>query len=91
MTEILTETEIELLTTQQAVLSIIQSQDPDLVYVSTDEIHWEARWKSQDPLKSDWTNHHDLFWLDEISILGAIESCINTNLLRLGDLVCFIV
>jgi len=91
MNEIKTETEIELLTTQQAVLSIIQSQDPDLVYVSTDEIHWEARWKSQDPLKSDWTNHDDLYWLDEISILSAIESCINTNLLRLGDVACFIV
>jgi hypothetical protein len=69
----------EILTTEQAILSIIESQDPDLVYVSTDETHWEARWKSDDPLKSDWTNHHDLFWLDEISILTALESCINEN------------
>jgi hypothetical protein len=79
----------EIFTTEQAVLSIIKSQDPDLVYVSTDEIHWEVRWKSEDPLKSDWTNHHDLFWLDEISILSAVESCIeNTELLK--DLVSYI-
>ncbi|MGL6284736.1 MAG: hypothetical protein ACRC2J_20205 [Microcoleaceae cyanobacterium] len=64
MTEILTTDEPEILTTEQAVLSIIESQDPDLVYVSTDETDWEARWKSDDPLKSDWTNHHDLFWID---------------------------
>jgi|GEM_PF-1798948 len=79
----------EIFTTEQAVLSIIESQDPDLVYVSTNEKDWEARWKSQDPLKSDWTNHHDLFWLDEISILSAVESCIeNTELLQ--DLVSHI-
>jgi hypothetical protein len=69
----------EIFTTEQAILSIIESQDPDLVYVSTDETNWEARWKSDDPLKSDWTNHHDLFWLDEISILTALETCINEN------------
>lgn len=55
-----------------------------------DEKDWEARRKSDDPLNSDWTNHHDLFWLDEISILGAIESCIDENTQLLNNITSYI-
>ena len=76
----------EILTTEQAVISIIKSQDPDLVYISTDGIHWEHRWKHDDPRKSDWTNYDDLFCLDEISILSAIEICLDEDNELLNDI-----
>jgi hypothetical protein len=92
MTEIFifTETEIEILTTEQAVLSIIKSQDPDLVYISTDSINWQYRWKHDDPRKSDWTNYDDLFCLDEISILTALESCIKQDTELLNDVTAYV-
>ncbi len=90
MTEIFTTDEPEILTTEQAVLSIIKSQDPDLVYISTDGIHWEHRWKHDDPRKSDWTNYDDLFCLDEISILTALESCIDQDTELLNDVTAYV-
>ena len=90
MTEIFTTDEPEILTTEQAVLSIIKSQDPDLVYISTDGINWEHRWKHDDPRKSDWTNYDDLLCLDEISILTALESCIDQDTELLNDVTAYV-
>lgn len=64
---------VEYVTKAEAVKDIIDSQDPDLVYVSKDEVKWECKSKSEDPKKTDWTGHNDLFWLDEMSVLVAIE------------------
>lgn len=65
--------DVEYVTKAEAIADIINSQDPDLVYVSKDEVNWECKSKSEDPKKSEWTGHDNLFWLDEMSVLYAIE------------------
>ena len=70
----------EYITKIEAIKNLIESQDPDLVYVSVDEIHWTDKLKSQDTTGSAWTNHPDYeFWLDEFSILRGLEKAIQNN------------
>lgn len=70
----------EYVTKIEVIKSLIESQDPDLVYVSVDEIHWTDKLKSQDATGSGWTNHPEYeFWLDEFTILGGLEKLIKDN------------
>ena len=68
-----TECVAEYVTKSEAIKDIINSQDPDLTYVSRDGIKWEAKSNSEDPAESDWTNYNEFYYLNGYSVLGALE------------------
>lgn len=74
----------ECVTKTEAIKTLIEDQDPDLVYISKDGVNWFFKWKSQDPKKSGWTGYDKYSWLDAESILGALEKMMkaDSNLLN---------
>lgn len=70
---------IEYFTKSEAVADLINSQDPDLTYVSRDGIKWEAKSNADDDTKSDWTNIDGFQYLNEYSILEALENMIKVD------------
>ena len=71
--------DVEYFTKTEAIADLISAQDPDLTYVSRDGVKWEARYNSEDPKKSEWTNHGDLQYLNEFSILESLEKMLKTD------------
>lgn len=70
---------IEYVTRAEAIADIITAQDPDLTYVSKDGVKWEAKSNADDITRSDWTNIEGFEYLNEYSILEALEIMVKAD------------
>lgn len=81
-------TATEYVTKEEAIKDLLYCQDPDLIYVSQDEINWEYRFKCDDPLKSDWTGaEYNFSWLDNESIVEAVDKLCKEDQTLLNKLI----